>query len=263
MAEEAVAMGANTFQFFTRSPRGGHAKEWSQKDLDEYKAYAAGHGIGQIVAYAPYTANAASEKMAQGDFARLVFSEDLSRMEALPGNFYAAHPGSAVGESEQMGEEHAAEVINEVLTAQQKTMFLVITTSGRGTEIASTFESLAKLLGAIKLQDHVGVCFDVCGVWGAGYDVKHDLDGVLDEFDKTVGLDRIKVVHLADPEYDLGTHHDHHKPLGEGMLGQEALEAIVKCPRLANKIFILETPHDDLGLFTKEISELRRCALGA
>lgn len=257
MAEETTGLGGNTFQFFTRNPRGGAVKQWDQEDLDAFKKYAAEHDFAKIVGYAPYTANPASSTTEELDFARMVFSQDISRMDQIPGQFYAAHPGSAVGSTQEEGIANCAEVLNETLQDSQTTTFLVITTSGRGTEIASSFQDLTKLLDSIKMQEHVGVLFDLCNVWGAGYDVKDNLDGVLDEFDKAIGVDRIKAVHIADPKYGLGTHHDHHDPLGEGMLGQSTFDAAINNPRLADKVFILETPHDMIDYYQKEMQLLK------
>lgn len=259
MAEEAIEIGANTFQFFTRNPRGGHMKEWTEKDIAEYKELAKAHDFGQIVAYAPYTANPASADMQESDFARMVYSEDLARMQEIPGQLYVAHAGSAGETDAATAIKNAATVLNEVIQRAQETTFVVMTASGSGTEICSTFDELAQLLDQVK-DKNVGVCFDTCTVYNAGYDIVNNLDGVLDEFDKKVGLDRIKVVHLADSKYGLGTKHETHAPLGEGEIGQEGLNAVIRNPRLAGKVFILETPHDDMIIFEHEIAKLKEAA---
>ncbi len=254
MAYESSGLGANTFQFFTRNPRGGRARTWDEADLQKFAAYQAEHDMGPIVAYAPYTADPASGELPKEDFAKLVFSEDLARMEQLPGQLYAAHPGSAIDEDRDVAIAHTCAALNEVLTKSQTTTFLIVNLPGAGSEIGVTFEEMAALLDGVKLGDHVGLCLDVVGLWGAGYDVVGDLDGVLAELDRKVGLERVKAVHLADPRYDLGTHHTHHLPLGEGKIGLPGLCEIAK--RLRDKVLILETPHDDVGAYGEAIKAL-------
>ena len=228
MAYESSGLGANTFQFFTRNPRGGRARTWDEADLQKFAAYQAEHDMGPIVAYAPYTADPASGELPKEDFAKLVFSEDLARMEQLPGQLYAAHPGSAIDEDRDVAIAHTCAALNEVLTKGQTTTFLIVNLPGAGNEIG--------------------------GLWGAGYDVVGDLDGVLAELDRKVGLERVKAVHLADPRYDLGTHHTHHLPLGEGKIGLPGLCEIAK--RLRDKVLIFETPHDDVGAYGEAIKAL-------
>lgn len=256
MAYESSGLGANTFQFFTRNPRGGRARTWDQADLDTFKAYQTEHDMGPIVAYAPYTADPASGELPKEDFARLVYAEDLSRLEELGHQLYAAHPGSAIDEDRDVAIQHTCAALNEVLTRNQTTTFLLINMPGAGSEIGVTFDEMAALLDGIELADHVGMCLDVVGLWGAGYDVAGDLDGVLSELDAKVGLDRVKAVHLADPKYDLGTHHLNHLPLGEGKLGLETLCAIGK--RLSDKVLIFETPHDDVGAYGEAVKALKK-----
>lgn len=259
MAHETIALNGNTFQFFTRNPRGGHTREWAQADIDAYKAFAQENGIGPIVAYAPYTVNPAAEDMKEQDFARMVFSEDLTRLEQIPGQYYAAHPGSATdsNETQTMGMKELIEVLNTVITPESPTTFLVINGAAKGNEIASKFEDLGSIIKSVNYGDKVGVLFDICDAWAAGYDVKDHLDDVLEEFDKQIGLAKMKAIHLADPKFTLGDHSDHHAPLGEGQLGQEAINAVFMHPELADKVFILETPHDDMTVFKNEMSLLR------
>lgn len=257
MAEEAVEIGANTFQFFTRNPRGGHMKEWSDSDIADYQRIAEANGFGKIVAYAPYTANPASSDMSESDFAKMVYSEDLTRLQRIPGQFYAAHLGSAGTSDAEAAVQNAANALNEVIDPSQDNTFLAITASGSGTQICATFDELAKLLSLVAGKN-IGVCFDTCAVFNAGYDIVNDLDGVLDEFDSKIGLDLIKAVHLADSKYELGTKHETHAPLGEGKIGQEALDAVVSNPRLAGRVFILETPHDDMIVFEHQIAHMKK-----
>ncbi len=259
MAYESTGLQANTFQFFTRNPRGGRARTWDQADLEKFKAYAQENAMGPIVAYAPYTADPASGELPKEDFARLVYSEDLARLEELGHQLYAAHPGSAIHEDRDVAIAHTCAALNEVLTRSQTTTFLIVNMPGAGNEIGVTFDELARLLDGVSLADHVGLCLDVVGLWGAGYDVVGDLGGVLDELDRKVGLDRVKAVHLADPRYDLGTHHMNHEPLGEGKIGLAGLLEIAK--RLSDKVLILETPHDDVGAYGEAMQALR-AALG-
>lgn len=260
MAYEAAGLGATTFQFFTRNPRGGKARTWDEADLDRFKAYQAEHVMGPVVAYAPYTANPASMDLSREDFARLVYAEDLARLEEIGHQFYAAHPGSAISESRDAAIDRTVGALNEVLARTETTMFLLINMPGAGSEIGVSFEELARLLDGVRLADHIGLCLDVVGLWGAGYDVRGDFDGVLDQLDRTVGLERVKAVHLADPKYELGTHHTNHMPLGEGLLGLECLTAIGSSPRLADKVLIFETPHDDVGRYGEAIKALNDAA---
>lgn len=257
MAYEAAGLGCDSFQFFTRNPRGGRARTWDEADLEKFKAYATEHDMGPIVAYAPYTADPASMDMTKEDFARLVYAEDLARLEELGHQLYAAHPGSALGEDRDVAVNHTVSALNEVITRAQTTTFLLINMPGAGHEIGVTLEEMAQLIDGVKLQDHVGVCLDVVGLWGAGYDVKGDLDGVLEKVDKVIGMDRVRAVHLADPRYELGTHHTNHMPLGEGQLGMEALCAIGSHELLRDKVLIFETPHDDVGAYGEAVKALK------
>lgn len=257
MARDAVSIDANTFQFFTRNPRGGKAKELDPADVQAFHAYCAEHGIERILAHAPYTLNAAAAKPEVQEFARATFADDLARMEATPHQMYNFHPGSHVGQGVEVGIEKVAAVLNEVLDAGQTTTVLLETMAGKGTELGRTFEELRAIIDRVELADHLGVCLDTCHVWDAGYDIASDLDGVLDEFDRVVGLERLRAVHLNDSMNPLGAHKDRHDVIGGGFIGFEALHAVTRHPVLRDLPFFLETPHDTLAGYADEIARLR------
>ena len=258
MAKDAVSIDANTFQFFTRNPRGGKAKEIDPKDVAAYTAYASEHGIARILAHAPYTLNPASDKQQTRDFALMVLAEDLGRMEETPHQLYNMHPGSAVGQPHEVAIAKIADALNQSLLPVQTTTLLLETMSGKGSEIGGTFEELAAIIAQVDLDDHVGVCLDTCHVWDAGYDIVGDLDGVLDEFDHVIGLDRLRAVHLNDSMNARGSHKDRHARIGEGEIGFEALAAVTNHPKLRDLPFYLETPNPDLAGYAEEIAALRR-----
>lgn len=262
MAEEAVSINANTFQFFTRNPRGGKAKAIDPDDVAAFRDYAAEHGIATFMAHAPYTLNPASAKPSTVEFARTVLADDLLRMEQTPHQLYNMHPGSHVKQGVEVGIEKIADVLNDVLQPQQTTTLLLETMAGKGTEIGRSFQELSEIIRRIDLSDHVGVCLDTCHAWDAGYDLANDLDGVLDEFDRIVGLDRLKAIHLNDSKNPCGAHKDRHAAIGEGHLGFEALSAVTCHPALRNLPFFLETPHDDLKGYADEIARLRAAYTG-
>lgn len=257
MAQDAVSIQANTFQFFTRNPRGGKAKAIDPDDIASFKAFAAAQGIKTFMAHAPYTLNPASANPSTVEFARTVLADDLVRMEQTPHQLYNMHPGAHVKQGVETGIEKIADVLNDVLQPQQTTLLLLETMAGKGTEIGRSFEELARIIQRIDLSDHVGVCLDTCHAWDAGYDLVDDLDGVLDEFDHIIGLDRLKAIHLNDSKNPRGAHKDRHAPIGEGYLGFEALSAITSHPALRNLPFFLETPHDTLQGYADEIARLR------
>lgn len=257
MAESAVSIDANTFQFFTRNPRGGKAKAIDPKDVAAYAAYAGEHGIVRILAHAPYTLNPASDKQQTQDFARMVLAEDLVRMEETPGQLYNMHPGSAVGQPVEVAVNKIADALNQSLLPHQTTTLLLETMAGKGSEVGGTFEELAAIIAQIELQDHVGVCLDTCHVWDAGYDIADNLDGVLEEFDRFVGLDRLRAIHLNDSLNPCGSHKDRHARIGEGRIGFEALSAVTNHPLLRDLPFYLETPNPDLAGYAEEIAKLR------
>ena len=256
MAKQMIANGGNTFAFFTRNPRGGRAKAINEKDIQQFLALAKEHHFGKIVAHAPYTMNACAAREELRDFARETFRDDLRRMEYTPGNYYNFHPGSHVGQGAETGIRKIAEILNDVLTDDQSTTVLLETMSGKGSEVGRDFQEIRSLLDLVEHKEKMGVCLDTCHVWDGGYDIVHDLDGVIDEFDQIIGLSRLKAVHLNDSLNDLGSHKDRHARIGEGRIGLEALVNVVRHPALKGIPFILETPNDDEG-WTREIALLR------
>lgn len=257
MAKTAVSIDANTFQFFTRNPRGGRAKAIDPKDVAAYAAYAPEHGIERILAHAPYTLNPASDKQQTRDFALMVLAEDLGRMEETPHQLYNMHPGSATGQTHEEAIAKIADALNQSLLPHQTTTLLLETMAGKGSEVGGTFEELAAIIAQVELESHVGVCLDTCHVWDAGYDIVGDLDGVLDEFDRVIGLDRLHAIHLNDSQNARGSHKDRHARIGEGQIGLEALAAVTNNPRLRDLPFYLETPNPELSGFAEEIALLR------
>lgn len=258
MAKTAVSIDANTFQFFTRNPRGGRAKAIDPKDVAAYAAYAPEHGIERILAHAPYTLNPASDKQQTRDFALMVLAEDLGRMEETPHQLYNMHPGSAVGQPCEVAIAKIADALNQSLLPHQTTTLLLETMAGKGSEIGGTFEELAAIIAQVELESHVGVCLDTCHVWDAGYDIVGDLDGVLEEFDRVIGLDRLHAIHLNDSMNARGSHKDRHARIGEGEIGFKALAAVTNHPKLRDLPFYLETPNPDLAGYAEEIAALRR-----
>ena len=258
MAKDAVSIDANTFQFFTRNPRGGRAKAIDPKDIAAFAAYAPEHGIERILAHAPYTLNPASDKQQTRDFALMVLAEDLGRMEETPHQLYNMHPGSAVGQPCEVAIAKIADALNQSLLPHQTTTLLLETMAGKGSEIGGTFEELAAIIAQVELESHVGVCLDTCHVWDAGYDIAGDLDGVLEEFDRVIGLDRLHAIHLNDSMNARGSHKDRHARIGEGEIGFKALAAVTNHPKLRDLPFYLETPNPDLAGYAEEIAALRR-----
>ena len=258
MAKDAVSIDANTFQFFTRNPRGGRAKAIDPKDIAAFAAYAPEHGIERILAHAPYTLNPASDKQQTRDFALMVLAEDLGRMEETPHQLYNMHPGSAVGQPCEVAIAKIADALNQSLRPHQTTTLLLETMAGKGSEIGGTFEELAAIIAQVELESHVGVCLDTCHVWDAGYDIVGDLDGVLEEFDRVIGLDRLHAIHLNDSMNARGSHKDRHARIGEGEIGFKALAAVTNHPKLRDLPFYLETPNPDLAGYAEEIAALRR-----
>ena len=256
MGKEALSIGANTFQFFTRNPRGSKAKEIDPKDVELYQAFAQEHGIGRIVAHAPYTLNACSADEKVREFARMTFADDLKRMEYIPGNVYNFHPGSHVGQGMEKGIALIAEMLNEILRPEQQTIVLLETMAGKGTEVGGRFEELAAIIDQVELKEKMGVCLDTCHVYDAGYDIVNDLDGVLDEFDRIIGLERLYAIHVNDSKNPFGSHKDRHEKIGEGSLGLDALYKVVHHPKLAHLPFNLETPNELPG-YAAEIALLR------
>lgn len=257
MGHEAVSIGANTFQFFTRNPRGSRAKELDLRDVEAYLAFAEEHGIGTIVAHAPYTLNACSADGHVREFAHQTLSDDLRRMEYLPGNLYNFHPGSHVGQGMQRGIELIADQLNRILTPDQSTTVLLETMSGKGSEVGGRFEELAAIIERVELREKLGVCLDTCHVYDAGYDIVNHLEDVLAEFDRVIGLERLRAVHVNDSKNPFASHKDRHEKIGGGSVGLEALRRIVHHPALAGLPFCLETPNELPG-YAAEIALLRQ-----
>ncbi len=256
MGKEAVSIGANTFQFFTRNPRGSKAKEIDEKDVAEFRRFAEENGIRVILAHAPYTLNACSRDAHTREFALQTMEDDLRRMEYVPGNYYNFHPGSHTGQGAEEGIRQIAELLNAILKPEQTTTVLLETMAGKGTEVGRSFEELRGILDRVELSDHMGVCLDTCHVYDAGYDIVENLEGVLEEFDRVIGLDRLKAVHINDSKNPFASHKDRHEKIGEGSLGLEAFAKIVNHPALRELPFYLETPNDLEG-YAKEIQILR------
>ncbi len=262
MARDAVSIGATTFAFFTRNPRGGNARELEDDDLAAFLATLEERGIGPLVAHAPYTYNLCSAKPETVEFARRAMREDLGRMERLPGHLYNFHPGSHVKQGVDEGIRLICEGLNEVLVQGQATTVLLETMAGKGTEVGRSFEELARIIDGVEHDELLGVCLDTCHVADAGYDIVGDLGGVLDEFDRAIGLGRLRALHLNDSKNPLGSRKDRHERIGAGTLGLETFRAVVREPRLTGLPMVLETPQDGLDGWAAEIALLRGLAAG-
>ena len=256
MLKQAQEIGANTFQFFTRNPRGGSAKDIDENDVNTFLELMKSEGFPVILAHTPYTLNCCSAKPETIEFAVNTFADDLRRMEYTPNQLYNFHPGSHVGQGEEKGIELIADALNKVLFEDMTTTVLLETMAGKGSEVGKTFEELRAIIDRVELSDKLGVCLDTCHVNDAGYDIVNDLDGVLDEFDKVIGLDRLKAIHLNDSKNPLSAHKDRHEKIGEGYIGLDAIERIINHPKLRNLPFFLETPNE-LDGYAREIEILR------
>ena len=256
MGKEIISLGGNTFQFFTRNPRGGAAKAIDEEEVQRFKEFAGENGIDVILAHAPYTLNACSADEETRNFARQTFKDDLKRMEYIPGNMYNFHPGSHVKQGVETGIDYIAEMLNDSLEASQTTTVLLETMAGKGSEIGRSFEELKKIVEKVELDSHLGVCLDTCHVYDAGYDIAGNLDSVLSEFDSVIGLDRLKAVHINDSKNPFASHKDRHEKIGEGSIGTEAFSAIINHEALKNLPFYLETPNDAPG-YAREIAMLK------
>ena len=256
MGKKAAALGANTFAFFTRNPRGGASKALDEADVAAFLDFAAERDISALVAHAPYTLNPCAEKENVREFARLAFREDLQRMEATPGHCYNFHPGSHVGQGVTVGIEKITEILNESLFPEMRTTVLLETMAGKGSEVGGRFEELRAILDGVELQDKMGVCLDTCHVNDAGYDIVNDLDGVLGEFDRVIGLKWLKAIHLNDSMKPLGAHKDRHAVIDGGKSGLDALARVINHPQLRDLPFYLETPNELEG-YGKEIALLK------
>lgn len=259
MGQEAVSIGANTFQFFTRNPRGGNAKPLDLQDVAAYRAFAAENGIGTIVAHAPYTLNGCSSDPAIREFARRTMLDDLQRLDHLPGNLYNFHPGSHVKQGVEIAMEQICDMLNAILWEDMHTTVLLETMAGKGSEVGRTFEELRTIIDRTALSGHLGVCLDTCHVHDAGYDIVNHLEDVLSEFDRVIGLKRLKAIHLNDSKNPLGAHKDRHEKIGQGYIGLDALMRVVNHPSLKHLPFELETPND-LDGYAAEIKLIRELA---
>lgn len=256
MGKEAIKIGANTFQYFTRNPRGGKAKDIDEKDILALRKLMEENKFAKILAHAPYTLNGCSADESTRQFATEMMADDLERLKYLPTSLYNFHPGSHVKQSVDVGINYIVEMLNEVLKPEHTTIVLLETMAGKGTEVGRTFEEIAEIISRVDLKEKMGVCLDTCHVYDAGYDIVNDLDGVLEEFDRIIGLDRLHAIHLNDSKNPFNSHKDRHEKIGEGEIGFEAIKKIINHPKLKNIPFFLETPNE-LDGYAKEIEMLR------
>ena len=255
--EKIKVINGDTFQFFTRPPRGGNAKPINEKDCEEYNKICKEQGFGPITAHAPYTLNPCAADVKVAEYAETVFKEDLERMEYIPGNYYNFHPGCHVGQGADIGIEKTAALLNRLLTKDMKTTVLIETMAGKGSEIGRTFEEIKAIIDRVELEEKVGVCFDTCHTFDGGYDIVNDLDGIIKHFDEVIGLKKLKFIHLNDSMNTLGSRKDRHSKIGEGGLGLDAITRIICHPLLANIPFCLETPNELEG-YAREIALLKK-----
>lgn len=256
MGVEAKSIGANTFQYFTRNPRGGNARPFDEADMKRLLVFMEENKFAKTLGHAPYTLNLATKDAALRTWARTAMREDLERLEYLPGQMYNFHPGSHVKQGVDIGTAHIIEGINEILFDGMKTTVLLEVMAGKGSEVGRNFEEIACIIEGIKKQEYIGVCLDTCHVHEGGYDIVTDLDGVLAEFDRIIGLDRLQAIHLNDSKNPIGAHKDRHEKIGEGHIGLDAIRRIVTHPKLKNLPFYLETPNE-LDGYAREIELLR------
>lgn len=256
MWKEALSLGANTFQYFTRNPRGGKARTFDEADMKALETFMAEHNFGKILGHAPYTLNACAADPSLRQFAKNMMREDLERLEFLPNQLYNFHPGSHVKQGVDQGIEYIVEALNEVMFEGMHTTVLLETMAGKGTEVGRTFEEIARIIDGVKLKEYIGVCMDTCHIHEGDYDVIGDLDGVIDSFDKIVGLDSLHAIHLNDSKNPRGAHKDRHEKIGEGHIGLEAITNIINHLALRNLPFYLETPNE-LDGYAKEIALLK------
>ena len=256
MGKEALSIKANTFQFFTRSPRGGKAKDINEDDINKLRDLMNEYNFSKILAHAPYTLNACSKDESTRKFAFEIMEDDLKRMEYIPNNLYNFHPGSHLKQGSKIGIEFISEHLNKLLKKEQTTKVLLETMAGKGTEVGRSFEEIAEIISRIELKKHIGVCLDTCHVYDAGYDIVNDLDKVLEEFDTIIGLDKLCAIHLNDSKNPFNSHKDRHEKIGEGSIGLNAITKIINHPKLKDIPFYLETPNK-LDGYKKEIQLLR------
>ncbi|WP_295237737.1 deoxyribonuclease IV [Veillonella sp.] len=256
MGQEALSLGGNTFQYFTRNPRGGKARTFDEGDMKALLAFMMEHNFGKVLGHAPYTLNACAADPSLRQFAKNMMREDLERLEYLPNQLYNFHPGSHVKQGVDLGIEYIVETLNEVLFEGMQTTVLLETMAGKGTEVGRTFEEIARIIDGVKLKEYIGVCLDTCHIHEGDYDIIGDLDGVMESFDHSIGLDRLHAIHLNDSKNPRGAHKDRHEKIGEGHIGLTAITAIINHPALRDKPFYLETPNELEG-YAKEIALLR------
>lgn len=256
MGKEALKIGANTFQYFTRNPRGGKAKDINEKDILALRKLMEENNFAKILAHAPYTLNGCSADESTREFASEMMADDLERLKYLPTSLYNFHPGSHVKQGVDVGINYIVEMLNKVLKPEHTTIVLLETMAGKGTEVGRTFEEIAEIISRVELNEKMGVCLDTCHVYDAGYDIVNDLDGILEEFDRIIGLDRLHAIHLNDSKNPFKSHKDRHEKIGEGEIGFEAIKRIINHPKLRNIPFFLETPNE-LDGYAKEIEMLK------
>lgn len=248
-------LGGNTYQYFSRNPQGGKAKPWNQKDFEAFMEYSKANGIEVLLCHAPYTLNACSANPDTREFARICFKSDIEMLENFPNALYNFHPGSHTGQGVEIGIDQIAEILNEVLYPEMKTTVLLETMAGKGSEIGRSFEEIAQIISKVNLKDKLGVCLDTCHVYSAGYDIVNDLDKVLEDFDRIIGLDRLKAIHLNDSKMPFASNKDRHEKIGLGVIGFDAVNNIINHPKLRHLPFYLETPNEEEG-YKEEIELL-------
>lgn len=256
MGKEANSIGANTFQFFTRNPRGGKAKALNKEDIDGFVKYAKEEGIISILAHAPYTVNACAKDVELRNFAIAIIKDDLDRLEHIPGCMYNFHPGSHVNQGTEVGIAYVAQALNDINSMSFQTPVLIETMAGKGTELGRNFQEIQRIIEQVENSDRLGVCLDTCHVFDGGYDIITDLDEVLNEFDRIIGLQRLQAIHLNDSKNVLGSHKDRHEQIEKGNIGQDAFSRMINHPKLKELPFYLETPNDIEG-YRDEISLLK------
>lgn len=253
MASLTLDLGGNTFQFFTRNPRGGQAKKVDLNDVEAFLEISQENRFSKIVAHAPYTFNLCSANEGVRDFTKRTMIDDIKRMEYIPGNYYNFHPGSHTGQGIEKGIEMISESLNEIINENQTTIVLLETMSGKGSEVGGKFQELREIIDRVNIDSKIGICLDTCHIHDAGYDIVNDFDGVLDELDRIVGLDRLKAIHLNDSKNICGSKKDRHEKIGKGYIGEEAIKKIVNNKRVKHLPFLLETPHEDLVGYKEEM----------
>ncbi|MDE5715347.1 MAG: deoxyribonuclease IV [Anaeroplasmataceae bacterium] len=259
-AKHIVELGGNTYQYFSRNPQGGQARPWDQGDFDGFMEYAKAFDITNLLCHAPYTLNACSANPQTREFARMVFKSDIQMLEHFPNALYNFHPGSHTGQGVEVGIGQIVEILNEVIYPEMKTTIVLETMAGKGSEIGRSFEEIAEIIRCVDHNEKLGVCLDTCHIYSAGYDIVNNLDGVLEEFDAIIGLDRLKAIHLNDSKMPFASNKDRHEKIGQGTIGLDAIVKIINHPLLKDLPFYLETPNEDEG-YKSEIELLKKCRI--